>query len=163
MFINLKVGVSRINLVSFFLLSFIVCIVLYIKTSITAYLLVSDYGISQHDSGKVAGRIGLYCALCVVPSEFLFGALMDITGRKIPVVVGMFITGAALILMTQFDTVYPTLVLLSCTVSVSILPAYISPFLLDYVTTASLGAASAWNSLVALAGSATATSGVIKL
>lgn len=98
-----------------------------------------------------------------MPSEFLFGALMDITGRKIPVIAGMFITGAALILMTQFDTVYPTLVLLSCTVSVSILPAYISPFLLDYVTTASLGAASAWNSLVALAGSATATSGVIKL
>ena len=103
MFVNLKAGVSRINLISLFLLTFVVCIVLYIKTSIMAYLLVADYGVSQHDSGKVAGRIGLYCALCVVPSEFLFGALMDTTGRKIPVIVGMIITSGALILMTQFD------------------------------------------------------------
>lgn len=103
MFVNLKAGVSRTNLISFFLLTFVVCIVLYIKTSITSYLLVADYGVSQHDSGKVAGRIGLYCTLCVLPSEFLFGALMDITGRKIPVIVGMIITSCALILMTQFD------------------------------------------------------------
>ena len=88
---------------------------------------------------------------------------MDITGRKIPVIVGLMITGIVLILMTRFDQVYPTLVLLSCTVSVSILPAYISPFILDYVTTDSLGPAVAWNSLVGLAGSATATSGIIKL
>ena len=58
---------------------------------------------------------------------------------------------------------YPTLVLLSCTVSVTILPAYISPLVLDYVTTGSLGVASAWLTIVSLAGSATATSGVIKL
>lgn len=78
--------------------------------------------------------MGLYSALCVVPSEFSFGALMDITGRKIPVVVGLIFTGASLILMTRFHEVYPTLVILSCTVSVTILPAYISPFVLDYVT-----------------------------
>jgi len=53
--------------------------------------------------------------------------------------------------------------LLSCTVSVTILPAYISPLILDYVTTDSLGVASAWRGIVGLAGSATATSGVIKL
>ncbi len=88
---------------------------------------------------------------------------MDITGRKIPVVIGLILTGVALILMTRFDQVYPTLLVLSCTVAVSILPAYISPFILDYVTTESLGVANAWNGLVALAGSASSTSGAIKL
>jgi len=88
---------------------------------------------------------------------------MDITGRKIPIVVGLTLTAVALILMTRFEQVYPTLVLLSCTVSVTILPAYISPLILDYVTTDSLGVASAWSGIVGLAGSATATSGVIKL
>lgn len=58
---------------------------------------------------------------------------------------------------------YPTLVLLSCIASVSIIPAYQSPFVLDYVQTNSLGVANAWGSLVSLAGSASATSGVIKL
>lgn len=101
--VNLKIGVFRINLISVFLLSFIVSLVLYIKTSITAYLLVEDYGIAQHDSGKITGRIGLYCAICVVPCEFLFGSLMDITGRKIPVIVGLVITAGALVLMTLFD------------------------------------------------------------
>ena len=101
--INLKVGVSRLNLISLFLLSFLVGLILFIKTSITPYLLVADYGVSQHDSGKIAGKIGLYCALCVVPCEFLFGALMDITGRKIPIVVGLAFTAVALILMTRFD------------------------------------------------------------
>ena len=161
--INLKPRVSRLNLLSYFLLSFLVGLILYIKTSITPYLLVADYGVTQHDSGRIAGKIGLYCALCVVPCEFLFGAMMDITGRKIPIVVGLALTAVSLILMTRFDQVYPTLVLLSCTVSVSILPAYISPLLLDYVTIGSLGVASAWSSIVSLAGSATATSGVIKL
>jgi len=53
--INLKVGVSRINLLSVFLLSFLVGLILYIKTSITPYLLVEDYGVTQHDSGRIAG------------------------------------------------------------------------------------------------------------
>lgn len=98
--INLKKEVSRINLMSFYLLTFLVCLVIYIKTSITPYLLVSDYGVSLHDSGKIAGMIGLYSTFCVLPGEFLFGALMDVTGRKIPVIVGLIITGVVLILMT---------------------------------------------------------------
>jgi len=37
------------------LLSFLVGLILYIKTSITPYLLVEDYGVTQHDSGRIAG------------------------------------------------------------------------------------------------------------
>lgn len=66
-------------------------------------------------------------------------------------------------LMTLFDQVYPTLVLLSILVSVAILPAVMAPFLLDSVASESLGAASVWISLISIAGAATATSGIIKL
>ncbi len=65
--------------------------------------------------------------------------------------------------MTKFNQVYPTLLLLSCTVSVAILPAYIFPFLIDYVKTESLGVAGSWIGLVSLAGTITGSSGIIKL
>lgn len=103
MFLNLKVGVSRLNLISFLILTFINNIVLYIKISITPYLLVTDYGITQHDSGKVAGRIGLFCAIATIPFNFIFGTLMDISGRKFLVIIGLVLTGGAFILMTFFD------------------------------------------------------------
>lgn len=161
--VNLKEGVSRINFMSIFILSFVVTLVIYTKTSILAYLLVEDYGISQHDSGKIVGYIGLYSAICVLPGEFLFGTMMDIIGRKIPIVIGMVVGGGGLILMTFFDEVYPTLVLLSIAVSVAILVPNMAPLLLDYVKTESLGAASVWVTLIGLAGSSAATSGIIKL
>lgn len=43
---ELKAKVSRVNIYSLFLISFVVAIVLYIKTSIVPYLLVAHYGIS---------------------------------------------------------------------------------------------------------------------
>jgi hypothetical protein len=45
MFINLKAGVTRTNLIFYYLLWLDVIMVLFIKTSIMAYLLIADYGI----------------------------------------------------------------------------------------------------------------------
>ncbi len=67
MFIDLKAGVTPTNLIFYYLLWLDVIMVLFIKTSIMAYLLIADYGIPQHDSGLIIGRIGLFSEICVLP------------------------------------------------------------------------------------------------
>lgn len=75
---------------------------MYLKSSIITYLLVADYGISQEDSGKVAGRLGLYACFAVIPAEGLLGTLMDIFGRRKMIGFGTVLVGISLILMTRF-------------------------------------------------------------
>lgn len=45
MFLNLKVGVSRLNILSYYLMWSNVSMLLIIKSSTTAYLLIAHYGI----------------------------------------------------------------------------------------------------------------------
>lgn len=160
---NLKLGVSRVNILSVFLLVLLSWIIALVKASAISYLLESKYDVSMQDAGKVAGRLSLYGTFCTLPSVFFLGALMDVIGRKIPIVVGLMLTGASLIVMTRCHEVYPTLAILSCITSISILPTEISPFVIDYVTTESMGVATAWTSFIGLVASAFATSGVILL
>ena len=102
MWMDLNPGISRINILSSFGLTFAVGLFAYLNFSITTYLLVADYGISQSDSGLVAGRLGLYITFAVLPAEALLGTLMDIFGRKNMIWVGTFLVGVCLILKTLF-------------------------------------------------------------
>ena len=76
---------------------------------------------------------------------------------------GLFVCGAMLIVMTRFSVVFPTLAIFYCMFSSGLVPALIAPFLVDYVKPESLGLANSISSVVALAGSISATTGVIKL
>lgn len=88
---------------------------------------------------------------------------MEKYGRKKFVVCGLFVVAAMMIMMTRFSVVFPTLAILYCLLSSGLTPALIAPILVDYVKPESLGLATSISSVVALAGSISATTGVIKL
>ena len=83
---------------------------------------------------------------------------MDKYGRKKFVVCGLFVVGAMMIMMTRFS-----LAILYCLLSSGLTPDLIAPILVAYVKPESLGLATSISSVVALAGSISATTGVIKL
>jgi len=56
--ILMKPGISRLNTVTVFIMNFMFSFILYLRTSMMSYLLVYDYGISKHDSGSYAARLG---------------------------------------------------------------------------------------------------------
>ncbi len=88
-------------------MSFLVTVILYIKSATITYILVADYNVSQHDAGQVAGKLGLYGTFVVLPCEMFLGTLSDLIGRKKLIIIGLILVGISMILMTRFDQVYP--------------------------------------------------------
>jgi sugar phosphate permease len=127
LFIKAKHGVSRCNLVSMFVVYLTLNLLVHTKLSLLSYLLVADYGFQQHESGEEVGKLGFYCDLAVIPSEFILGALMDVFGRKKMTVGGLMLSGTMFILFTQFQRVEPWLQILCTVNSIALIPAIIVP------------------------------------
>lgn len=109
----------------------------------------------------MAAKLGFYTDLGVLPSEFLFGTLFDMFGRKKFICAGMCICGITMIVITQFSEVYPWLVVFIVTLGISLIPAIISPLQVDYLLPQSMGASGAWISIFSLLGSTAGTSGAL--
>jgi MFS family permease len=103
----LTAGTKPSNVVGLFVINFLVTVVLYIKSAIITYLLVADYNVSQHDAGQVAGKLGLYATIVIIPCELSLGTLSDLIGRKKLIIFGLALVGLSMILMTRFHHVYP--------------------------------------------------------
>ena len=163
LFMLLKHGVSRMNVVSLFLIAFMVNFVIYLRSSMISYLLFADYNYSKQDSGAMAAKLGLYADLGVIPCEFVLGTLFDLFGRKKFICGGMIIVGVTLIVITFFSEVYPWLLVFMVILYITLLPTVISPLQVDYLLPESMGASNAWFAIVGLIGNTTATSGSLKI
>ena len=141
--ILMKPGISRLNTVTVFIISMMSSFILFLRTSMTSYLLVEDYGISKHDSGSYAARLGWYTDIALIPSEFLLGMLLDIFGRKKLIIGSMFLSGSLLICETLFTRFWPWLVVLYITMGVAFLPVLLSPLQADYLSPKTMGASGA--------------------
>ena len=100
MWMTLTPGTKKINVLGMWSLSFVVTLILFIKVSCFTYILVEDYSVAQSDAGKIAGTLGFYGCLLVLPSELLLGSLSDLIGRKILIVVGLSMCSFALVAIT---------------------------------------------------------------
>lgn len=152
-----------INVVGMWCLSFIVTLILYTKSSAIPYILVEDYNVEQNDAGKVAGKLGFYACLFVLPTEFVLGAISDTIGRKKLLVVGFILCGVCLIGMTQGSQLYPTMVILYCVYAAASIPGYASPLVNDYIDPKSFGLQSAYDAIIAFIATTVSTSGTIAM
>jgi len=74
----------------------------------------------------------------------LLGLIFDTMGRKIPLILGLFITGLSIGLAPVPNDVIPFFVILRVLMTVGIIPSLNTPLLPDYVHPKSLGLANAY-------------------
>ena len=85
------------------------------------------------DSGKVVGNLGFYADITVVLLDLVLGYLMDLFGRKALSLGGFAIAGGAQIILPLCGRIYPGMLICRIILSVGLLPALNTPFVLDYV------------------------------
>ena len=163
MWMTLTPGTKKINVLGMWSLSFVVTLILFIKVSCFTYILVEDYSVAQSDAGKIAGTLGFYGCLLVLPSELLLGSLSDLIGRKILIVLGLSMCSFALVAITFGSKVYPTMVIFYLVYSTGSAPGYITPLVNDYISPKSFGLNSAYDSIITFVATSVATSGTISL
>jgi len=150
--ILMKPGISRLNVMTVFIIDMMTTILLFLRTSMISYLLVYDYGMSRHDSGLYAAKLGWYNDIAMIPAEFIQGVISDTFGRKKLMVGSMFLCGTMIILETFFSKFWPWLVVLHITFGMALLPILLSPLQADYLSPNTMGASCAVDSLFSLLG-----------
>jgi MFS family permease len=136
---RLTPGTSKLNVLSMFVLTFCLILMLYTKTGTLQYLMILRYGVSVEDVGEVSGNVNAAGAIFLTFFHFPVGALMDLVGRRIPILIGMLVAGGFLIGLTLGHNVYPDLYLMVIVLAVSGSPVESAPFLNDYIEPESFG------------------------
>ena len=95
--------------------------------------MVADYNIAQSDAGKVAGKLGFYGSFINLILESSLGILIDVIGRKMLIVFGLILSGVSMIMMTEFSSVYPSLLIIYFCYTGGSVPAYTAPIMNDYI------------------------------
>ena len=129
--LKLQEGINGCNLISVYMMQF--CLFLNLQVQLTLiYYLVEE--IRPHsDIGKTIGNLGFYANLTLIVLDLFLGSSMDIFGRKALSLFGFFVASIALISMPLCRKVYPGLLICRLLLSVGLLPASNSPFVIDYV------------------------------
>jgi hypothetical protein len=113
MLMNLNPGVSRFNVLSFFVMQLACYLLSNFIMSFFSFLLKSQYyDVKPEDISSVTGLMGFYSHFICLFFDFALGTIMDVFGRKIPSVIGLFIAGVCLIVMPYGYYLYPTLLIL---------------------------------------------------
>ena len=109
---KLRPGITKVNIVGMYLIIFISFCALMMAMAFISFLIRDPEYYNIKDVGTVTGDIGLYCEIVVLVFDLCFGSIIDIVGRKGPLIVSIFSSGLALGLMPMFKTIYPQLLLL---------------------------------------------------
>ena len=134
-FLGMKLtpGTTKLNVLSMFVLTFCLILMLYTKTGTLQYLMLDRYGVSVEEVGEVSGNVNAAGAIFLTFFHFPVGALMDLVGRRIPIIIGMLVAGGFLIGLTLGQNVYPDLYLMVIILAISGSPVESAPFLNDYI------------------------------
>ncbi len=94
MYLQLRLNITRLNIIAYFVLQFATYLLMNFMQSFLSYILKSPdyYDVSKKDVGNVLGTLGFYSELAVILADFIIGALMDLMGRKWPIIIGLFIS-----------------------------------------------------------------------
>ena len=97
---------------------------------------------------QVLGTIGMYAEICVIAEAFVVGIVLDIFGRKAPLVVGQLVVGVAIAAVPLFKTVYPSFFILRVAISLGVSISLNVPLLPDYIHKDSIGLANSYIELI---------------
>eukprot|EP00352_Strombidinopsis_acuminata_P003033 CAMPEP_0176403826 /NCGR_PEP_ID=MMETSP0126-20121128/50393_1 /TAXON_ID=141414 ORGANISM="Strombidinopsis acuminatum, Strain SPMC142" /NCGR_SAMPLE_ID=MMETSP0126 /ASSEMBLY_ACC=CAM_ASM_000229 /LENGTH=271 /DNA_ID=CAMNT_0017782285 /DNA_START=94 /DNA_END=909 /DNA_ORIENTATION=+ len=133
--VKLQANVSALNLFSYYFMRFILKMVMAFVQSFISFILVAPeiYGVPAANVGSVAGELASIGNLVNILFNPMMGALMDLKGRKVPVVSCYFIAGVAIFCMPFFHQVVPYMTILRPLVQFGILAGMIAPLHIDYV------------------------------
>ena len=143
------------NVLAFFTMQFAAYLLLNFMSSFLYFLVTSPYyNVPSDRVGRIVGDLGFYGSLAVVSFDFFLGAIMDIIGRKIPIIIGLVVSSIMIIVMPFGNVVYPSLLLwrydslfdkfVRTIWALGLAPALNSPLLVDYIAKDSLGLANAY-------------------
>ena len=79
------------------------------------------------------GRIAAYAEAVAIVEDFFLGVVFDTFGRKVPLFVGVLISGLAAGAIPMFRTLYPSYCILRILISFGTIVALNVPLLPDYV------------------------------
>ena len=140
---KLNPGITPLNLISFYLMQFVVFICLSFVLSFVTYILTDPnyYNINIDDIGKLLGQISGIAELFVIVESIFMGPIFDKFGRKIPIVIGFAVTAVAIGAIPLFKTLYPGYFVLRVLISLGTTIGLNAPLLPDYVDEGSIGIA----------------------
>lgn len=146
MHLKLKPQISPFHLISYYLMTFTILLVVQFIISFLIFILKSPkyYNIPSNLAGTVSGDCGFYAEICVILLDLVLGVIFDTIGRKTPTVIGLIVAGTSIIGTPFFTEVYPGFLLMRIFMSLGIIPGVNTPLLPDYVQEKSLGLASAY-------------------
>ena len=93
LFLKLNDGVSSLNVFALMLAYFGVITLLALQIDFMSFLLDDNFNIVDDEAARVMGNIGFTGTVASIMFGLVLGTLMDIVGRKIPTVAGLFVTG----------------------------------------------------------------------
>jgi len=60
------------------------------------------YNLAQDKVVPEMSQMSVYAEFIMILEDLLLGPLIDLTGRKVPIILGQFMTGASLIIIPMF-------------------------------------------------------------
>ena len=89
-------------------------------------------------------QIGLWAEVIVLVQDLYIGFVLDVLGRKIPIIIGTMGMGLATAVVPLFHDVWPSFFLLRVVMSLGAIITLNIPLLPDYVQPESMGLANAY-------------------
>lgn len=100
------------NIIAYFIMQFAAYLLLNFMASFLSFLVTSPYyNVHKENAGRVVGDLGFYGTIAVVSFDFFLGAIMDMVGRKIPIIIGLVFSSCMIIAMPFGNVIYPSLLI----------------------------------------------------
>lgn len=112
-----------------------------------SFLLDAHFDLRDEEAAKAVGNIGFAGTLASISIEMVLGTLMDLVGRKVPMVTGMLLAGLMTALI-PFPRKLAWLYCIRCFINIGIQPLMQSPFSVDYIQKESQGLYGAYSSII---------------
>ena len=141
--LRVKQGISRLNILSLFLMSFIITLCIDDQLSWTQPLLQNKdyYNLSREDATSLSAKASQLTSIPSIIMAFVSGYLFDIFGRKITLFLATTLSGLAYVLYAVYSPNQQLYQLNAVYFSIMIAPFQASPLSTDYVRKESRGAA----------------------
>ena len=114
MFLSINQEVHWYHVVSYFLVQFGANLLLNFMNTFLSFIVKSKdyYNVPGDEAASLIGSLGFYAEICVLIFDILLGSVMDIFGRKLPIIIGFLIAAIAVIVIPFSQSALPSLFML---------------------------------------------------
>jgi len=112
MYLALRHKATRLNIIALFVVQFATYMLINFMQAFLSYIVKSPdyYNVDPRQTGNVLGTLGFYSEIAVILADFIVGAILDLLGRRWPIVVGLLFAGVSVIVIPYGEhSVYPYL------------------------------------------------------